>query len=362
MEEELKPRAREFDDAGRFDKSLYREMGELGMLGLRYHEEYGGAGLDWTFTKIFHEELPRCDSGGVATGISVHTDMATPSLHEHGSEELKRDFLVPAIAGEQVGAVAVTEPQAGSDVARLQTRAVRDGSDWVIDGTKTYISNADTADWYCLLAATDPDAGYRGFSQILVPRDSPGIHVRLEKKIGNWASDTGEVRFNAVRVPLTHTIGKPGAGFRQQMEQFQDERLVACIGCLGTAELVWEETKRWCDERILFGKTLSAMQNTQFRMVEMLADLRAARALNDECVDHMVAGRDATDIVSLAKVFVARTVRRVVDQCLQFHGGYGYMAESLAGRAFVDTRLASIGGGTDETMLDYVARRIGFER
>ena len=358
--EVMKPRAREFDEAGRIDKRLYRQMGELGLLGIRYDEAFGGAGLDWTFSAIFHEELARCDNSGIASGISVHTDMATPSLHAHGSAKLKREFLAPAIAGEQVAGVAITEPHAGSDVARIQTRAERDGDEWVIRGTKVYITNAATADWFCVLCVTDPEAGYSGFSQILVPRDALGISVRLESKIGQWGSDTGEVSFDGVRVPVSNTIGEIGAGFRQQMEQFQDERLVCCIGVLATAEIAWEETKAWCDERVLFGKPLAKMQNTRFRMVEMLADLQAAKALNRECVEELVAGRDATELISLAKIFVPRVAQRVADGCLQLHGGYGYMKESVAGRAYVDTRLARIAAGTDETMMDYVARRIGF--
>jgi len=360
MEEVLQPRAREFEENKIFDKALYRQMGELGFLGLRYDEAYGGSGLDWTFTAILHEELPRCDCGGVTMGISVHTDMATPSLHHYGSEELKQRYLVPAISGDHVAAVAVSEPHAGSDVAQIRTRAIPDGDEWVIDGSKIYITNATLADWYCVLVVTDPNAGYSGFSQILVPRDAEGLSVRLEEKIGNWASDTGEITFEAVRVPITHTIGEIGAGFRQQMEQFQDERLVAAISAISASEQLWHKTKSWCEERVLFGKPLSKMQNTQFRMVELLTEIHAAKALNSACVQELVAGRDATEQITMAKLFAPKVARKVADTCLQFHGGYGYMKESAAGRAFVDSRLSSIGGGTDETMMDYLARRLGF--
>ncbi len=358
--EKIRPRAREFDEKGRFDKSLYLEMGELGLLGLRYDEAYGGSELDWTFTAILHEELARSDNAGVTTGISVHTDMATPSLHQFGTEELKQKYLVPAIAGEMVSAIAVTEPGAGSDVSGIRTRAVRDGDDWVINGTKIYITNAATADWYCLLAVTDPEGGYGGFSQIIVPTDTPGISVRLEEKIGLWGSDTGEITFDNVRVPVSNTIGEPGAGFQQQMMQFQDERLVACISLLSGSELLWQETREWVEGRMLFGKPLSKMQNTQFRMVEMLTELTACRALVNQCVDQLVEGHDATDLISMAKLQCCRVVRRVADGCIQFHGGYGYMKDSAAGRAFVDTRIGSIGGGSDETMMHYLAKRLGF--
>ena len=181
-EEELLPRAREFDAAGRIDKALYKKMGDLGMLGLRYDEAYGGAGLDWSFTAVMFEELARCDNAGVALGISVHTDMATPSLAEFGTDALKREYLAPAIAGETVSAIAVTEPDAGSDVAGIKTRAVRDGDDWVLNGSKMYITNAATADWLCLLAVTDPEAGYGGFSQIIVPTDTARLQLRVARQ------------------------------------------------------------------------------------------------------------------------------------------------------------------------------------
>ena len=183
VDDELRPRAREFDAQGRFDKALYKQMGDLGMLGLRYDEKWGGSGLDWTYSAVLFEELGRADNAGVTMGISVHTDMATPSLHQFGSDELRQQYLVPSIAGEIVSAIAVTEPDAGSDVAGIKTRAVRDGDDWVINGSKIYITNAATADWLCLLAVTDPDAGYGGYSQIIVPTDSPGFRYELLDKI-----------------------------------------------------------------------------------------------------------------------------------------------------------------------------------
>jgi citronellyl-CoA dehydrogenase len=359
VDEELRPRAREFDEAGRFGRALYKRMGELGMLGLRYEEAYGGADLDWSFTAVLHEELGFCDNAGVAMGISVHTDMATPSLAEFGSEELKQRFLVPAIRGDQVSAIAVTEPDAGSDVAGIKTRAVRDGDDWVIDGSKIYITNAATADWLCLLAVTDPDAGYAGYSQIIVPTDTPGFRYELLDKIGNVGSDTGQLFFDDVRVPVSNTIGEIGRGFQQQMGQFQHERLVGAVSFIAQAEHAWRETQRWCQERVLFGKPLAAMQNTRFKLVEAHTEITAAKALLQVCVDAMVRGEDATDLISMAKLFCGRVARRVADDCIQLHGGYGYMSESLAGRFFVDSRLWSIGGGSDETMLDYLAKRIG---
>ena len=359
-EEELRPRAREFDRIGRIDKSLFKKMGDLGMLGLRYEPAYGGAGLDWSYTNVMYEELGRADNPGVTMGISVHTDMATPSLAEFGSDALKQQYLAPSIAGEMVSAIAVTEPDAGSDVAGVKTRAVRDGDEWVINGSKIYITNAATADWLCLLAVTDPDAGYGGFSQIIVPTDVPGFRYELLDKIGNWGSDTGLLFFEDVRVPIAHTIGDVGRGFQQQMAQFQDERLVACVSSIAASHHLWEETQRWCRERVLFGKPLSKMQNTQFKMVELMTQLTAARELIRSCVHERVAGVDATQRITMAKLFCARVSRQVADECIQLHGGYGYMKESMAGRAFVDSRLGSIGGGSDETMMQYLAKQLGF--
>jgi citronellyl-CoA dehydrogenase len=237
---------------------------------------------------------------------------------------------------------------------------VRDGDDWVINGSKTYITNAATADWLCLLAVTDPDAGYGGYSQIVVPTDTPGFRYELLDKIGNWGSDTGLLFFQDLRVPLANTIGEIGRGFQQQMMQFQDERLVACVSSTAGSQHLWEETRKWCEERVLFGKPLSKMQNTQFKMVELLTEIAAAKELVRACVRQRVDGVDATRLITMAKLFCARVSRHVADECIQLHGGYGYMKESLAGRAFVDSRLLSIGGGSDETMMHYLAKQLGF--
>ena len=360
VEEELRPRAREFDQRGRIDKALFKTMGDLGMLGLRYDPAYGGAGLDWSFTAVLFEELGRSDNAGATLAVSVHTDMATPSLAEFGSEELKQKYLVPAIAGETVSAIAVTEPGAGSDVAGIKTRAVRAGDDWVINGSKIYITNAANADWLCLLAVTDADARRGGFSQIILPTDLPGVRYDLLDKIGLWGSDTGQFYFENVRVPVSNTIGEVGRGFQQQMMQFQDERLVAAVSTIASSEHLWEETRKWTRERQLFGKPLSKMQNTQFKMANLWTQLTVARELINACVRHRVAGADATQLITMAKIFCGRVSNEVASGCLQLHGGYGLMKESMAGRAFVDSRVGTIGGGSEETMLQYLAKQLGF--
>ena len=358
VQSELVPRAREFDKLGRFDKSLYPKMGHLGLLGIRYDSAYGGLGLDYSYHAIFLEELALCDNAGVSMGITVQTDMATPALHRFGSEDLKRKYLVPAIRGEQVAAIAVTEPSAGSDVARIKTRAVRDGDDWVINGSKMYITNAATADWLCLLAVTDPEAGYGGFTQIVVPTDSPGFSFELLDKIGNKGSDTGLLFFDDVRVPVSNTIGDAQRGFQQQMMQFQDERMVPIVSGPVSARHLWETTLKHCQERIAFGKPLAKMQVNQHKFVDMMIQITAAQEFTYRCIRQMVRGEDATLDISMAKVFCTAMQQFVATTCVQLFGGAGYCWENPAARAFVDSRLISIGGGADEVMKQVVAKML----
>ncbi len=359
VQEELAPRAREFDKMGMIDKSVYPKMGELGLLGIRYDPKYGGAGLDYSFSAIFFEEIARCDNAGVAMGITVHTDMATPAIHQFGSEDLKQRFLVPAIKGELVAAIAVTEPGAGSDVAGIKTRAVKDGDDWVINGSKMFITNSAVADFISVLCVTNPDGGYNGYTLIVVPTDSKGFSYRLIDKIGNKGSDTGELVFEDVRVPRWYTVGEEGRGFQQQMIQFQDERLVAAVMAPAGARRLFDITKEYCEDRVAFGKPLSKMQVTRHKFAEMLTQITAARELAYHCVRKRMRGEEATLEISMAKLFGAEVARFVADTCVQLHGGYGYCTEYAAGRAFVDTRLLSIGGGTDEIMRQIIAKMIG---
>jgi citronellyl-CoA dehydrogenase len=358
VQSELAPRAREFDEMGRIDRALYPKMGELGLLGIRYDEKYGGQGLDYSYQAIFLEEIALCDNAGVCMGISVQTDMATPALHRFGSEELKRRYLVPAIRGEHVAAIAVTEPSAGSDVSGIRTRAVRDGDHWVINGSKMYITNAATADWLCLLAVTDPDAGYGGYTQIIVPTDSRGFSYKLLDKIGNIGSDTGLLFFDDVRVPVANTIGDPNRGFQQQMMQFQDERMVVVVTAPVSARRLWDETVRHCQQRMLFGKPLAKMQVTQFKLAELMIQITAAQEFSLRCIRQMVRGEDATLDISMAKVFATTMQQLVATSCMQLFGGAGYCWENPAARAFVDSRLASIGGGADEVMKQVIAKML----
>jgi citronellyl-CoA dehydrogenase len=293
--------------------------------------------------------------------ITVQTDMATPALHRFGSDDLKRTYLVPALRGDMVASIAVTEPDAGSDVAGLRTRAQRDGDEWVINGTKLYITNGTQADWICLLARTSDEGGYRGMTLIVVPTSTPGFSVsRKLNKLGNWSSDTAELSFVDVRVPVTNTIGEVGRGFQQQMLQFQNERMIAAYTAVGGMKRAIEKTIEYLRQREVFGQPLIANQHIQFTIAELAADVEMLRHYNYACAEAYLRGEDTTQFASIAKLKAGRLARRVADTCLQFHGGIGYMEETWTARYFRDSRLLSIGGGADEVMLRVLARLGGY--
>ena len=361
VQEEINPHVDEWEEAGIFPAhDLFAKMGELGFLGLTYPEEYGGLGLDFSYTVVFCEELGRANCGGVTMGITVHTDMCTPALAHHGSHELKMEFLAPSIRGEYVGCIGVTEPDAGSDVAAIRTRAVPDGDDWVINGRKLYITNGTQADWVCLLARTDEGAGYHGMSLIMVPTNTPGFSVsRKLRKLGNNSSDTAELILDNVRVPRTNTIGPEGMGFILQMQQFQRERLVGSITSHSSLEKIVRDTIAYTQQRQTFGQPLIDNQVIHFRMAELLTEIEALKSLNYRAADKYIAGEDVTYLASMAKLKAGRLAREVTDSCLQYYGGMGYMEETPISRAYRDSRLLSIGAGADEVMLGIICKMEG---
>jgi len=361
VEEEINPHADAWEEAGIFPAhALFKKLGDLGALGLTYPEEYGGMGLDYWYSVVFAEELGRADCNGVPMAIAVQTDMCTPALAEFGSHELKKRFLEPAVKGDAVGAIAVSEPDAGSDVAAIRTRAERDGDDWVVTGQKLYITNGTQADWVCTLVRTQADAGYRGMSLIVVPTGVPGFGVsRKLRKLGNYSSDTAELTFDAVRVPVANTIGEPGKGFYLQMQQFQRERLVASVMAYSQCEKAVRMTIEYLRSREAFGKPLLANQAVQFRLAELLTEIELLKRLTHHCVEQMLGGADVTRLASMAKLKAGRLARDVMDSCLQYYGGMGYMQETLISRMYRDARLISIGGGADEVMLGIIAKLEG---
>ncbi len=364
VEKEINPHADEWERAGIFPaRELFPKLGALGILGLEYDPAFGGQGADHSFTLVYGEEMGRCNTGGVAMAISVQTDMATPALARFGSDDLKERYLRPAIAGEMIAAIAVTEPDAGSDVANLRTRATRDGDEWVINGTKLYITNGTQADWLCLLARTSDEGGSRGMSQIVVPTDTPGFSVsRKLDKLGQRSSDTAELSFVDVRVPVDNTIGEAGRGFQQQMAQFQNERLIASYMATGNMRRALDRTIAYVKSRAAFGRTLADSQWIQFKLAELVAEVDLLHHYNRACAEAMVEDADPFAIAkmaSIAKLKAGRLNRDIADWSMQFHGGIGYMEETWTARYFRDSRLLSIGGGADEVMLRIIAQLEG---
>ncbi len=365
VEREINPHADEWEAAGTFPAhELFPKLGALGLLGLEYDPVYGGGGADHTFTLVLGEELGRADVAGVPMAIAVQASMATPALARFGSDELKQRYLAPAIRGEMVCAVAVTEPGAGSDVAGIRTRAVRDGDEWVVDGRKLYITNGTQADWLCLLVRTSPDeTGYHGMSLLVFPTSTPGFSVsRKLDKLGNRSSDTAELLFEECRVPVDHTIGEIGRGFQQQMAQFQDERLIGAYMAVAGMDRALRRTVDYLQVRETFGKPLMANQHVQFRLAELFADVDVLREYCRTAAQAYADGQDVTKFATVAKLKAGRLSREVADVCLQFHGGIGYMEESWTARYLRDARLMSIGGGSDEVMLRVIALLEGMGR
>lgn len=364
VEKEINPHIDEWERARIFPAHrIFKRCGELGMLGVSYDARYGGAGLDYSWTAAYVEALAeRCACNGIPMAIMVQTDMCTRALHDFGSQELKERWLRPSISGDAVGAIGVSEPGAGSDVFAIQTTARRDGDFYVVNGRKIFITNGTQADYVTTLVKTDPKAGHRGFSLLIVPTDTPGFAVanKLEK-IGNHSSDTAELVYEDVRVPVGNRIGEEGLGFVYQMRQFQKERLVASLSAVAGAQAMLDRTVQYVKDRKVFGGPLAKKQHVQFTLAGLQTEIEMLRQLNYHCVRKVVAGEDATRETSMAKLAAGRIVRHVADWCLQFHGGYGYMDEYLVSRFWRDSRLLSIGGGADEVMLQIIAKLEGYD-
>ena len=354
IETEINPHVDQWEDDRIFPAhELFAKLAEIGAFGLEYDEEYGGQGADHSFTLVLMEELGySTNCAGVPMAIAVQANMATPALHRFGSHELKMKYLKPAMEGTMVCSVAVSEPDAGSDVASIRTKAVRDGDDWVINGRKMWITNGSQADWICLLARTSDEGGFAGMSQIIVPTDTPGFSVgRLIEKMGNHSSDTAELVFDDVRVPVSNTIGEIGQGFQQQMMQFQDERLVGAYMAAMGARRALERTIEYLQVREAFGKPLLANQYLQYNLAELIAEVDMLMVYNREAARRFTNGENVTREATIAKLKVGKLARQVADAAVQYHGGMGYAEENWPARYMRDTRLIAIGGGADEVML-----------
>ncbi len=362
---EIDPYVDEWEAAEIFPAhALFKKMGQLGFLGITKPEAYGGLGLDFSYAVAAAEAIGYARAQGVAMGIGVQANMATPALAAFGSEELQRQFLAPAIAGDQVAAIGVSEQGAGSDVASLKTRAVRDGDDYVISGAKMWITNGTQADWICLLCNTSDGAPHKNKSLIIVPLKEEdgsrarGVQVQKIRKFGMWSSDTAQIFFDQVRVPVHHRIGEEGMGFIYQMKQFQEERLDGAARRLSAMALI-QETADYLRQRQAFGKPLLDNQFIQYKLAELKTELEALRALIYVATQTYVEGGDVVELASMAKLKAGRLSRDIADWCMQFQGGMGYTWDNPVSRAYRDYRLGSIGGGADEVMLMVIARHMG---
>ena len=377
IDEEINPHVDEWEAAEIFPAhEVFKKMGNLGLLGLCKPEEYGGQGLDYSYSLAMAETLGHIHCGGVPMAIGVQTDMCTPALARYGSEELKRNFLAPAIAGDMVGCIGVSEPAAGSDVSGIKSVARKDGDDYVITGQKMWITNSLQADWMCMLVNTgegQSGAGgntHKNKSLVMVPmRDGPGgkltkgIEVAQKiRKIGMHSSDTGLIYFDEVRVPQRYRIGAEGQGFIYQMQQFQEERLWCAASTLESLTNCIQWTIDYAQERKLFGSTLADQQWVQFKLAELKTEVEALRALTYRACDLYVNGQDVLELASMAKLKAGRLNREVPDTCLQFWGGMGFTLENKVSRMYRDGRLASIGGGADEVMLGILSKLMGIAK
>ena len=357
VREELNPHVAAWEAAEQFPShEVFKKLGDLGLLGLKYPAEYGGQELDFSYSMVMAEALGDCSCGGVPMAIGVQTDMCTPALARFGSEALKREFLAPAIAGDMVGCIGVSEPGGGSDVAAVKITAKKDGGDYVINGSKMWITNGMKADWCCLLANTSEGAPHKNKSLIMVPMDSPGISRQKIIKIGMDASDTAQIFFDDVRVPQTNVIGQEGMGFTYQMLQFQEERLWGAASSLRMMDNTIDQTIAYTRERQAFGKSILDNQVVHFRLAELRTEVEALRSLTWRAVEEYIAGKDVTRLASMAKLKAGRLSREVADSCLQYWGGMGFTADNPISQSFRDGRLISIGGGADEIMLGIICK------
>ena len=360
IEHEINPHVPEWEAAGEFPShAVFKKLGDLGLLGLKYPTEYGGAGLDFSYSMVMAEALGVCACGGVPMAIGVQTDMATPALARFGSDELRREYLAPTIAGDLVACLGVSEPGGGSDVAAVKTTARIDGGDYVINGSKMWITNGLKADWCCLLANTSDGPPHKNKSLIVLPMDAKGITKHKIHKLGMHASDTAQLFFDDVRVPRRQLIGDEGQGFTFQMLQFQEERLWAAASTLRGLDRLIDLTIEYTRGRHAFGKPVLDNQVVHYRLAELRTEVEALRALTYRAVALYVDGEDVTRLASMAKLKCGRLGREVADSCLQYWGGMGYTADNPIAQAYRDGRLTSIGAGADEVMLGIICKLEG---
>lgn len=358
---EIHPFIDEWEEAGMFPAhSLFKKLGSIDLLGITKSKAYGVMGLNYSYGLAFAEALGHAWDLGVITAIGVHTDMATPSIDRFGTDELKSDFLAPAIKGEYVAALALSEVGAGSDLAAIKTSARTDGDDYIINGEKMWITNAKQADFFCTLVNTSDEDSHKNKSLILIPASTKGVTVGNKiEKLGQITSDTAPVHFEDARVPKRFCIGKEGEGFNIQMQQLQEERLFLAVSVVAVLEKCINTTIEYCSDRSAFGKPVIENQQIHFRLAELQTEVEALRSLTYQACELFMSGKDMTYLASMAKLKSGRLCREVSDVCLQYWGGMGYTWENPASKIYRDGRLTSIAGGTDEIMLQVICKKMG---
>ena len=360
VDEKINPFVDEWEEAKRFPAhKVMKILGDAGLLGISRPEAFGGLGLDYSYEIACVEELGHIQAYGISSAIGIQATMSTPALAKYGSDELRRNWLAPTIAGDLVACLGVSEEGSGSDVANVKTYARRDGDDFVINGSKMWTTNGMQADWMCMLVNTDQENGpHRNKSLIVVPLDLPGVTRHELNKLGLHSSDTARSFFDDVRVPASHLIGEANKGFRYQMEQFQEERLYVVARSIGLMEDAIADTVEYTRDRKAFGKSILDNQFVQFRLAEMQTEIEALRALLHAAVSAYVAGEDVTTLASMAKYKMGKLAEWIPSECLRFWGGQGFMAENRISRTYRDMKLAAIGGGANEIMLQVIAKRL----
>ncbi|MGH8460537.1 MAG: acyl-CoA dehydrogenase family protein [Stenotrophobium sp.] len=364
VDEQINPHAGEWERKGIFPaREVFKKMGALGLLGVSKPEAVGGLGLDYSYQVMFAEALGHCKVGAIPMAIGVQTDMATPALSRFGSDYLKENYLKPAVAGDMVACIAVSEPGAGSDVAGIKTQARRDGDEYVINGQKMWITNGTQGDWACMLCNTgeNTDSRHGNKSLIVVPLDAKGIDRRSKlDKLGQRSSDTAIIFLDNVRVPAKNLIGEEGKGFTYQMQQFQEERLFLCASIVQVLDNCVDETATYTRQRNAFGQSIIENQYVHFRLSELKTEIEALRSLIYRATEEMLTGRDVSLLASMAKLKAGRLGREVPDACLQYWGGQGFMWDNPVSQMYRDLRLHAIGGGADEVMLGIISKRLGY--
>ncbi len=357
---ELRPHATEWEDARWFPNEVFEKLAAVGFLGLKYPEEYGGQGGDYVHDAVFTEELSGCASGGTAAGIGAHIGIATPPVWKFGTEDQKQRFLAPAIRGERIAALGITEPGAGSDVAGIRTFAKKVDGGYTVNGSKTFITNGVRCDYVVTAVKTTEEGGHQGLSFLLIEKDMDGFTVSKKlEKMGWHASDTAELAFDDVFVPDENLLGEENKGFYLIMANFQWERLLMALGAVGSMQLILDKTVAFALERNAFGRKIGHFQAIRHKIAEMALKLEASRSITYHALRLFADGQDAIREVTEAKLISQRSAFEVADESLQIHGGAGYMKEYEIERSARDLRLGPIGGGTDEVMKEILGRQLG---